>query len=186
MDEDLESLAQRYALKRNITLRDPLGSGIHGNVLAAQDKTKPGFFAVKFHLEQHPFETECCVYQRLREKQTTRILGFNVPQLLRIDEEFRAIEMTIVRPPFLLDFADARLDETLTSAKMFFDSGRKTKRKFSAKNGRRLLPFSQRCRRSASICLILIRAIFPFPKRLSETHSILFFGPRFYAFLEQV
>ena len=47
----------------------------------------------------------------LREAQTTRILGFNVPQLLRIDEEFRAIEMTIVRPPFLLDFADALLDE---------------------------------------------------------------------------
>jgi hypothetical protein len=28
-----------------------------------------------------------------------------------MDEEFRAIEMTIVRPPFLLDFADAHLDE---------------------------------------------------------------------------
>ena len=34
-----------------------------------------------------------------------------MPQLLSIDEEFRAIEMTIVRSPFLLDFADARLDE---------------------------------------------------------------------------
>jgi hypothetical protein len=31
--------------------------------------------------------------------------------LLSIDEEFQAIEMTIVRPPFLLDFADAHLDE---------------------------------------------------------------------------
>jgi hypothetical protein len=31
--------------------------------------------------------------------------------LLGIDEEFRAIEMTIVRSPFLLDFADALLDE---------------------------------------------------------------------------
>ena len=58
-----------------------------------------------------PFERECHVYQRLREEQTTRIRGFNVPRLLRIDEEFRAIEMTIVRPPFLLDFADAHLDE---------------------------------------------------------------------------
>ena len=75
------------------------------------DNTKPGFFAVKFHHEEQPFERECHVYQRLREEQTTRILGFNVPQLLRIDEEFRAIEMTIVRPPFLLDFADALLDE---------------------------------------------------------------------------
>jgi hypothetical protein len=82
-----------------------------GTVFAAEDNTKPGFFAVKFHREQRPFERECRVYQRLREERTTRILGFNVPQLLRIDEEFRAIGMTIVRPPFLLDFADALLDE---------------------------------------------------------------------------
>jgi hypothetical protein len=88
-----------------------LGFGIHGTVFAAEDNTKPGFFAVKFHREQRPFERECRVYQRLREERTTRILGFNVPQLLRIDEEFRAIGMTIVRPPFLLDFADALLDE---------------------------------------------------------------------------
>jgi hypothetical protein len=46
------------------------------------------------------------------EEQVARILGFNVPQLLGIDEQFRAIEMTIVRPPFLLDFADAHLDKT--------------------------------------------------------------------------
>lgn len=88
-----------------------MGFGIHGIVFAAEDNTKPGFFAVKFHREERPFERECCVYLRLREERTTRILGFNVPQLLRIDEEFRAIEMTIVRLPFLLDFADALLDE---------------------------------------------------------------------------
>ena len=51
------------------------------------------------------------MYRRLREERNTRILEFNVPQLLSIDEEFRAIEMTIVRSPFLLDFADALLDE---------------------------------------------------------------------------
>jgi hypothetical protein len=56
-------------------------------------------------------ERECRVYQRLREEQITRILGFNVPQLPSINKEFRAIEMTIVRSPFLLDFADAHLDE---------------------------------------------------------------------------
>jgi len=110
MDEDLDSLAQQYALKRNIKLGERLGFGIHGTVFAAVDNTKPGFFAVKFHREERPFELECRVYQRLREEQTTRILGFNVPQLLSIDEEFRAIEMTIVRSPFL-DFADAHLDE---------------------------------------------------------------------------
>ena len=111
MDEDLDSLAERYSVRRNIKLGEQLGFGIHGMVFAAQDKTKPGFLAVKFHREERPFERECRVYQRLREEQTTRILGFNVPQLLRINQEFRAIEMTIVRPPFLLDFADALLDE---------------------------------------------------------------------------
>jgi hypothetical protein len=112
MDEDLDRLAQRYALKRNIKLGGRLGFGVHGIVITAQDKTKPGFFAVKFHREERPFERECGVYRRLSEEQITRILGFNVPQLLSIDEEFQAIEMTIVRPPFLLDFADAHLDET--------------------------------------------------------------------------
>jgi len=110
MDEDLDSLAQRYALRRNIKLGERLGFGIHGTVFAAEDNTKPGFFAVKFHREERPFERECGVYQRLREEQTTRILGFNVPKLLSIDAEFRAIEMTIVCRPFLLDFADALLD----------------------------------------------------------------------------
>lgn len=101
MDEDLDSLAQRYALRRNIKLGERLGFGIHGTVFAAEDNTKPGFFAVKFHREERPFERECRAYQRLREEQTTRIRGFNVPQLVKIDEEFRAIEMTIVRPPFI-------------------------------------------------------------------------------------
>ena len=57
----------------------------------------------------------------------------------------------------------------LTSAKMFFDSGRKTKRKFSVKDGQTLLAFSQRYRRSVFVCSILIQAIFPFLKRVGET-----------------
>jgi hypothetical protein len=111
MDEELDRLVQRYASKRDIKLAERLGSGVHGTVFTAEHKTKPGFFAVKFHREERPFNQERRVYERLREEETTRILGFNVPQLLRIDEEFRAIQMTIVRPPFLLDFAGAYLDE---------------------------------------------------------------------------
>jgi hypothetical protein len=84
---------------------------VHGTVFAAVDNKKPGFFAVKFHREENAFDRECRAYHRLRDKQTTQILGFNVPQLLTTDQEFRAIEITIVRKPFLLDFADARLDQ---------------------------------------------------------------------------
>jgi hypothetical protein len=111
MNEELLELAQRYATRRRITLNERLGFGIHGIVFAAEDNTKPGFLAVKFHRERVPFERECRAYERLREEQVTRILGFNVPQLVRIDEEFNAIEMTIVPQPFLLDFADAFLDQ---------------------------------------------------------------------------
>src|SRR5207244_2850744 len=111
MDEELNNVARQYALMRGITLGEQLGFGIHGIVIAAEDNAKPGFFAVKFHREDVPFERECRVYHRLREKRIARILDFNVPQLLRIDEERKAIEMTIVPRPFVLDFAGAFLDE---------------------------------------------------------------------------
>jgi hypothetical protein len=111
MDEELENLAQQYALKRGIVLGERLGFGIHGIVYAAEDNVKPGFFAVKFHREDIPFERECRVYQRLRERRVCRILDFNLPQLLRTDETSKAIEMTVVARPFVLDFAGAFLDE---------------------------------------------------------------------------
>jgi hypothetical protein len=37
MDEELEGFARQYALRRNITLGDRLGFGIHGTVFAAVD-----------------------------------------------------------------------------------------------------------------------------------------------------
>jgi hypothetical protein len=45
MDEELDDLAKRYSHKRNITLRERLGFGVHGTVFAAEDKTNRGFFA---------------------------------------------------------------------------------------------------------------------------------------------
>ena len=85
MDEKLDNLARRYALTRRITLGERLGFGVHGIVFVAEDN----------------FKRECRAYRRLREEHVARILGFNVPQLLRIDEECHAIEMTIVPQPFL-------------------------------------------------------------------------------------
>ncbi|MGA3169384.1 MAG: hypothetical protein ABSE62_00060 [Chthoniobacteraceae bacterium] len=40
----------------------------------------------------------------------SQILGFEVPQLLDSADELMAIKMTIVMPPFVLDFASAYLD----------------------------------------------------------------------------
>src|SRR2546421_4357084 len=41
----------------------------------------------------------------------TAVLGFNVPQLMAYDDELRVLEMTIVKRPFVLDFAGAYLDK---------------------------------------------------------------------------
>ena len=39
------------------------------------------------------------------------VLRFRIPQVRRTDEELFVIEMTIVSPPFVLDFAGAYLDK---------------------------------------------------------------------------
>ncbi|MCI0536982.1 MAG: hypothetical protein L0Z50_17340 [Verrucomicrobiales bacterium] len=50
------------------------------------------------------------MYQRLRELNAITVLRFNVPQLIGFDDELRVLEMTIVKRPFVLDFAAAYLD----------------------------------------------------------------------------
>jgi len=42
--------------------------------------------------------------------EVVEVLGHNVPQLCGVDESLRVVEMLIVQPPFLLDFASAYLD----------------------------------------------------------------------------
>lgn len=66
--------------------------------------------ALKVHHEQEPYEREVAVYERLCEAKVSKILDFNVPQLLAFDHNLRVIEMTIVTRPFVLDFAGAWLD----------------------------------------------------------------------------
>jgi hypothetical protein len=46
----------------------------------------------------------------LQQAAITEVRGFHVPELIRWDDTLRIIEMTIVTPPFVLDFAGARLD----------------------------------------------------------------------------
>lgn len=73
--------------------------------------------AIKVYRKPRLFYSELLVYGRLSEHQVTSIRGHAVPQLLGWDEELLLIQMSIVEPPFVLDFAGARLDE-----KVAFDS----------------------------------------------------------------
>ncbi|SRR6266545_3064238 len=111
MDEILTHHAQAYALRHNLRLAERLGHGIHGIVYAAERNLEPGNVAIKVHRLQDAYERERNVYLRLRQASVEEILGFNVPKLVRFDDDLLVIEMSIVTRPFVLDFASAYLDE---------------------------------------------------------------------------
>lgn len=66
--------------------------------------------AIKFHDWDVAYNRELGVYLRLRDLQIEEVNGHMVPQLIDYDDELLAIEMTIVSPPFCLDFGGAYLD----------------------------------------------------------------------------
>ncbi|MFO1514193.1 MAG: hypothetical protein U1F83_14975 [Verrucomicrobiota bacterium] len=110
MDDAFIQNALTYAGRHQLRLAERLGFGIHGIIYAAEDKSAGGQTAVKAHRAPEPYHRECTVYQRLLELHVSEIRGFNVPQMLRTDDDLLVIEMTIVTRPFVLDFAGAYLD----------------------------------------------------------------------------
>lgn len=110
MFRDVIESARRYATRRGLRLLEALGAGIHGSVWLAQGNAKGGASAVKIHLEPEFHRREVEVYLRLQEAGVKRLRGFSVPQLVRADAELLALEMTVVKRPYLLDFAAAWLD----------------------------------------------------------------------------
>lgn len=110
MEELLIQNARTFAAQHQLCLAERLGFGIHGIVFVAENNTKAGKTAVKVHRAAEPFQRECAAYERLRYAGVSKILSFNVPQLIRVDDMLLVIEMTVVARPFVLDFAGAYLD----------------------------------------------------------------------------
>jgi hypothetical protein len=59
---------------------------------------------------EHNYRLERESYQRLQAAGVTELRGFAVPELIDFDDELLVIEMTIVSPPFLLDFGKVHFD----------------------------------------------------------------------------
>jgi hypothetical protein len=110
MDEDIVEKAEAYLLQRGCHLAWRLGFGIHGIVFAIEGNAHPGVAALKIHHSEEPYRREKEVYERLKEAGIFEIRAFRVPQLIAFDDELLALEMTVVKPPFVLDFAGAYLD----------------------------------------------------------------------------
>ena len=110
MNESLIPSARLYAVRHQLEIAESPGSGKDGIVLIAKRKGKPAESAIKVLRWTEAFEREKRVYERLKKEAVASVLGFNVPQLLGYDDELLVIEMTIVKRPFVLDFAAAYLD----------------------------------------------------------------------------
>lgn len=95
----------RYAQDRGVHLEAPLGSGYDGNVLATNRQS-----ALKVFKHHASFQRERDVYLRLQTLRLERVRRCQVPALIDFDDLFGVLEISIVRPPFVLDFAGARLD----------------------------------------------------------------------------
>jgi hypothetical protein len=115
---DIKTRASLYADRRELKLKQALGSGKDGSVFATNMAT-----AIKVHGDRASFDRELACYRRLLEHGVLDVRGHRVPQLVAWEDELLVIEMTIVWPPFLLDFGDAYLDESLSSLTRRSSSG---------------------------------------------------------------
>jgi hypothetical protein len=87
-------------------LKVPLGFGAEGLVLPTMRHT-----AIKVFTHEEKFLNELAAYGRLEERNVENVLGFWIPGFVGASPELMVIEMTIVRPPFLVDFSQAKFDE---------------------------------------------------------------------------
>jgi hypothetical protein len=103
----IEERAQQYSKARKIKLdfARPLGSGIDGRVWPSNRDT-----AVKVFERQHNYLLERECYQRLQAAHVSKLREFAIPKLVDFDDDLLVVEMTIVSPPFLLDFGKVHLD----------------------------------------------------------------------------
>jgi hypothetical protein len=104
-DPDLFKRAAQYASRCGCVLEKPLGYGFDGTVFSTNRQS-----AVKVFKYERLYRRELDVYSRLRHHSVTHLRQFAVPELVGSDDELWIVEMTIVRPPFVLDFAGAYLD----------------------------------------------------------------------------
>ncbi len=100
-NDNLVIQAKNFGHSRGILIDfgNPLGIGQEGIVWKTNRET-----AVKVFDRIGNFDREVACYLKLKERDVYEIAGFTVPRLIDFDSEFHVVEMSIVAPPYLLDF----------------------------------------------------------------------------------
>lgn len=103
---DAVDRARAYVLQNNLRVTEQLGWGQDGIVFSTLAQS-----AIKTFLYSKQYEAERNAYIRFLELDLSNLSGFSIPRLIRYDDTLLVVEMEIVRPPFVLDFAGAYLDQ---------------------------------------------------------------------------
>jgi hypothetical protein len=103
---EILAVAEQYAMKRRFNLAGVIGAGKDGTVWQTSRLS-----ALKIHLTEESYRIERDAYMRLAQLKIQNVAGFSIPSLLDHEDQMKALEMTIVHPPFLVDFASAIFDE---------------------------------------------------------------------------
>lgn len=107
-DAKLLANAEAYAESKGIRVirKQKLGYGSDGSVWRT---SRPS--AVKALHTEAKYRNELECYKRLSEANVSVLCGFHVPLLEGFADELLVIEMSIVTPPFLLDFGKVWIDQ---------------------------------------------------------------------------
>lgn len=103
--DELAVQANAYAAEKGIALSRFLGDGNDGAVWESSRDT-----AIKVVERIDSYGRERDAYLRLKQRGISEIEGFAVPKLIEHHDTLQIVEMTIVFPPCVLDFAKAYVD----------------------------------------------------------------------------
>lgn len=103
--DQLLAVAVNYAANRGVSLLRFLGDGNDGAVWESNQQT-----AIKAIERRDSYFRERDAYLRLQDLEIVDLQGFAVPWLIGFDDTKQIVEMTVVFPPCILDFAKAYVD----------------------------------------------------------------------------
>lgn len=96
---------EQFAAGFGLSLATQIGFGYDGLVVKTDEQT-----AIKGFKHQELYRKERDVYLRLHNLELFEVRGASIPHVFTNDDDLWCIEMEIVSPQFVLEFAGAYLD----------------------------------------------------------------------------
>jgi len=104
--EELYHKLSIFCKANNLGLEKCLGQGIQGIVYSTNINS-----ALKIHTSEEAYNREKLSYLRLKERNINKIRNFVIPRYKSSNDELLILEISIVTPPFILDFGSAYIDQ---------------------------------------------------------------------------